>query len=54
MNFSLLVYGKALQIVGIDTDLDGLRRRLCTEPTIHGRKRADPTLDELVYLYAQH
>ena len=48
------MYDKVLQIVSIDTDLDGLRQRLCTKPTIHGRKRVDLALDELVHLHAQH
>ena len=35
---------KVLEILEIDTDLGGLRRRLCREPTIYGRKSLDPAL----------
>ena len=35
---------KVLEILGIDMDLSGLRRRLCREPTIYGRKSLDPAL----------
>lgn len=35
---------KVLEILGIDTDLTSLRRRLCREPTIYGRKTLEPEL----------
>ena len=35
---------KVLEILGIDTDLDDLRRRLCRESTIYGRKPLNPAL----------
>ena len=35
---------KVLEILEIDTDLDGLRRRLCREPTIHGRQKLERSL----------
>ena len=35
---------KVLEILGIDTDLDGLRRRLCREPTIYGRRELEQSL----------
>ena len=36
--------GKVLEILGIDADLNVLRRRLCREPTIHGEGKLDPAL----------
>ena len=36
--------GRMLEILGINTNLDGLRRRLCREPTIYGRRALDPAL----------
>ena len=36
--------GRVLEILGIGANLDGLRRRLCMEPTIYGRRRVDLAL----------
>ena len=35
---------EVMKILGIDTDLNNLRYRLCLEPTIYGRKKLDPIL----------